>query len=213
MIPSFVGPSSGQGGCLRELWSSTNFPLFRGCSIWRRPWEYNEPPFLFFFFFFFFWWLWCLGFLPPQLLPNGGVACVVATCHARIGWGVLSSNETFQFSHVFWGASFLKPLCSFFGLTFSKFQSSVFIAPNPSAFFVLYYCDFCAHPLDFSISLSFSGTPLCFSCSFFPFEVLFASFFCALFPFWTLLFYVSFLMDYSNIRRTSPFSFLLFSLV
>ena len=76
MIPSSVGPSSGRGGCLRELWSSISCPLFRGRSIGRWPWEYNEPPFLFFFFLFFFWWLLRLGFIPPQLLTNGGMVCV-----------------------------------------------------------------------------------------------------------------------------------------
>ena len=76
-----------------------------------------------------------------------------------------------------------KTLVLFLWVTFSKFKSSVFIAPNPSASSVLYYCDFCAQPLDFSVSLSFSGTPFCFSCSFFPFEVLFASFFYTLFLF------------------------------
>jgi len=34
---------------------------------------------------FFFWRLWCLGFPPPQLFPNGDMACVVAICHAEIG--------------------------------------------------------------------------------------------------------------------------------
>ena len=28
MIPSSVGPSSGQGGCLRELWSSISYPPY-----------------------------------------------------------------------------------------------------------------------------------------------------------------------------------------
>ena len=62
--------------------------LFRGRSIWRRPWEYEEPTLLFFFsfflFFFFFGGYGAWGSTPLQLLLSGGMACVVATCHAKI---------------------------------------------------------------------------------------------------------------------------------
>ena len=142
-----------------------------------------------FFFSFFFLQLWRLGFPPPQLLLDGGVACVMATCHAGIGWRVLGSSETFQFPTFFETLPFLNPLC-FFCAYF--FEISMFIAPSPLASSVLHCCDFCAHPFDSSISLSFVGTSLCLSCSFhlkfclLPFSVLGSLFWTLLFlfPFW-----------------------------
>ena len=137
-------------------------PLFRGRSIWRRPWEYDEP--------FFFWQLWRLGFPPPQLLPNGNVACVVATCHAGIGWGVFGSTETFQFSHVFLGASFLKPLCSFSMLIyFLFFQNFAFL-------YALLLWFLCSSPWFLSFTFFFRYTPL-----FFLFFLFFWSFICFIF--------------------------------
>ena len=79
-----------------------------------------------FFFFFGSYGIWGFPLRSYYLMA----ACVMATCHARIGWGVLSSDETFHFSHIFWGASFLNPLCSFSMLTFSKFQCSLLQIPQ-----------------------------------------------------------------------------------
>ena len=158
-IPSSAGSCFRRGGCLRELWSSISYPLI--------PRSFNLGMVMgiwwVFFFSFFFWQLWRLGVPPPQLLLDGGVACVMATCHAGIGWRVLGSSKTFQFPTFFETLPFLNPLC-FFCAYF--FEISMFIAPSPLASSVLHYCDFCAHPFDSSISLSFVGTSLCLSCSF-----------------------------------------------
>ena len=86
------------------------FDLEMAMEIW---WAH-----IFFFFSFFFrggYGAW--GSDPLHLLLSGGVACVVATFHAKISWEVLSSDETFQYFHVFWGAPFLNPLCFSFTLT------------------------------------------------------------------------------------------------
>ena len=118
----------------------------------------------------FFWQLWRLGFPPPQLLPNGNVACVVATCHAGIGWGVFGSTETFQFSHVFWGASFLNPLCSFSMLFyFLFFQNFAFL-------YALLLWFLCSSPWFLSFTFFFRYTPL-----FFLFFFFFWSFICFIF--------------------------------
>ena len=158
----------------------------------------------FFFSFFFFWQLWRLRFPLPQLLPNGSVACVMATCHSRVGWRVLGSSETFQFSHVFWGASFLNPLCSLSALTFAKFQSSCVHCSESSASSMLLRLWFlCSSPRFLNFTFFFRYTPL-----FFLFFLSFWSFICFLFlclvPFLNFSFFVSFFMDYSNIRCISP---------
>ena len=105
------------------------------------------------------------GSTPLQLLLSGGMACVVATCHAKIDWGILGSNETFQFSYVFWGTSFLNPLCFLSVPTFSISQLLLCLFPLPQLLLCLllwFPSSFCTHPFDFSVSPSFLGTPFVF---------------------------------------------------
>ena len=156
------------------------------------------------FFFFFFGSYGAWGSTPPQLLLNGGVACVVATCHARISWGVLGSSETVQFSHVFWGASFLNPLCFLSMLTFFKFQSILCLLLRIFSFFCALLLWFlCLSPWFLYFTFFFRYAPL-----FFLFFISFWSFTCFLFlcfvPFLNFAFSVSLMVDYSDIRITSP---------
>ena len=128
----------------------------------------------------------------------------MATCHSGVGWRVLGSSETFQFSHVFWGASSLNSLCSLSALTFAKFQSSCVHCSESSASSVLLQLWFlCSSPRFLNFTFFFRYTPL-----FFLFFLSFWSFICFLFlclvPFLNFSFFVSFFMDYSNIRRISP---------
>ena len=164
MVPSSTGPSSGRGGCPRELWSSISCP-------------------------------------PIARLFN---LCVVATCHGRIGWRVLDSYETFHFSHVFLGTSFLNPLCSLSVLTFSKFQSLLCLLLRIFNFFCALLLWFLrSTPWFLSFTFFFKYAPL-----FFLLFLSFWSFTCFLFlcfvPFLNFAFSVSLMVDYSDIRRTSP---------
>lgn len=73
-LAPFLDEEVARGSCA----GSISYPLFQGRSIWRRPWEYDEPtPPLF------------GGYdtwdsAPPQLLLSGGMACIMATCHIKI---------------------------------------------------------------------------------------------------------------------------------
>ena len=115
MAPSSTGSSSRWGGCPKELCRVHQLlPYSEVVRFGDGHGNMMSPPF---FLFLFLGGYGAWGFDPPHLLLNGGVACIVATCHAKISWKVLSSDETFQFSHVFWGAPFLNPLCFSFVLT------------------------------------------------------------------------------------------------
>ena len=139
-----------------------------GHGMWWPP-----PPF--------FLRLWHIRFPLPQLLPSGGMACVVATCHSRISWGVLGSGDTFQFSHLFLRRFLFKPLVLFFCAYFCKIL--VFLCSLLWSFSLLWVL-----PLWFLRS----SPPFLSFTSFFRYALLlflfFASFFSALFPFLTLLF-------------------------
>ena len=85
MVSTSIGPLFGRGGYLRGLWLSISCPSISGSFNLEMAMECGQFPSLHISTFFFFFWLWCFGFPSLQLLPCGGVACVVATCHLKIG--------------------------------------------------------------------------------------------------------------------------------
>ena len=137
---------------------SISCPLFWGCLVWGRPWEYKE--FEFFFFFFGSYGAW--GSTPLHLLLSGSVVCDMDMCHAQVNLGVSVPMRPFSFSYIFWGNLF-KPLIFLF--SFLHFFSVL----------TLWF-------LNFSF---FSGMPLS-SCSFFLLEFYFFPFF--LLPFLSFCF-------------------------
>ena len=149
-------------------------PISRSFNL-ETAMECDDPPPPFFLL------LWHIRFPLPQLLPSGGMACVVATCHSRISWGVLGFGNTFQFSHLFLRRFLFKPLVLFFCAYFCKIL--VFLCSLLWSFSLLWVL-----PLWFLRS----SPPFLSFTSFFRYALLlflfFASFFSALFPFLTLLF-------------------------
>ena len=171
MVTSSTASSYGRRGYSRELCRVHQLlPYSEVVQFGDNHGNMRSPPFFsffsfFLFFFFFFGGYGAWGSTPLQLLLSGGMACVVATCHAKIDWGVLGSSETFQFSYVFWGTSFLNPLCFLSVPTFWISQLLLCLFPLPQLLLCLllwFPSSFCTHPFDFSISPSFLGTPFVF---------------------------------------------------
>ena len=172
LVPSSTGPSSRQGGCLKELCQVHQLPPYSEVVQFKDDHGNMESLFFFSFLFFFSdYGTW--GSAPLYLLLSGSVACDMdVSCPDQLRGSWFRWN--FSAFPLFLRRPFLNPL-------FSSSHFFIFLL----LLLLWFLSSFCTYSFDFSVSPISQVRPFLYT----PFfKVLFASFLYASFPFRALFF-------------------------